>query len=139
MRKIFLVTLFISIPFCMIGGYREKVSIVPEVVSPYDEILTAIAEVESGFSDSYNPTEKAVGLLQVRQICLTDVNRRYNTRYTLNDMRNPVKAAHVFILYTAMYNADSYEEMARIWNGGARGMKKKSTIGYWNKVKTHLK
>lgn len=139
MRKIILVTVFISIPFCMIGGYRDKVTIVPEVVSPYDDILTAIAEVESGFADAYNSAEKAVGLLQVRQICLADVNRRYNTRYTLDDMRNPVKAAHVFILYTAMYKADSYEEMARIWNGGPRGMQKQSTIKYWNKVKTHLK
>ena len=103
------------------------------------KLLTALIVVESGGNPkAYSSHEGAVGILQIRQICLTDVNIRYNTSLELGDCYNPTVARWVCVHYLKMYNASSYEEAARIWNGGPKGMQKKATFRYWIKVKREL-
>ncbi len=44
----------------------------------------------------------------------------------------------VLIGYVYRWGAKTWEERARIWNGGPRGHKKKATLGYWSRVKAIL-
>lgn len=139
MKQCFLL-FFLSVPIGISAGYRGSYPLEEgKREFNYDNIFSAIAAVESNFNPmAVNHSEKAVGMLQVRPICLKDVNNFYGTNYSHDEMYNPIKAAHVFILYTKMYGAETYEEMARIWNGGPKGMRKKSTLRYWSKVKRKL-
>jgi soluble lytic murein transglycosylase-like protein len=111
-----------------------------------DELLVAIAKVESKLdSTAYLKSENAVGILQIRPIMVKDVNRilklkNINITYTLNDRWNINKSVEMFNIYTNYYTkmVGNKERIARRWNGGPNGHKKKSTISYWNKVKKVL-
>jgi len=105
-------------------------------------LLVAIRAVEStnGLT-SHNQ-------LQIRDICIQDVNRIYGTSYTMYDAYDRAKSKEIAILYLTYWGKQykketkkdpSYEQFARIWNGGPEGWKKKSTIKYWKKVKKNLK
>lgn len=85
---------------------------------------------------------------QIREICVSDVNRLYGTRYTMNDAYDNKKSREMAILYLTywgnrymqtQHKVPTYETYARIWNGGPNGWKKRCTEKYWNKVKLHLK
>jgi hypothetical protein len=110
------------------------------------ELINAISMVESsGGKNVYNPTEGAHGPLQIRQIALTDVNKRHNLNLKLEDVYCIEIATFVFWAYTNMYATESRlgrpatrEDRARIWNGGPNGFRRNSTLGYWEKVKKHL-
>lgn len=84
--------------------------------------------------------EGAYGVLQIRQICLDDVNRKYGTTVTLKDVQSSrAMSRWVCVHYVRMYSAgSSYEVAARTWNGGPSGRNKKSTITYWHRVKAAL-
>jgi len=82
--------------------------------------------------------------LQIRDICIQDVNRIYGTRYTMYDAYNLKKSKEIAILYLSYWGPKvkkkpDYEILSRIWNGGPDGWKKKSTLKYWKKVKKELK
>ena len=104
-------------------------------------LIVAVAQIESGGDHSaFNAKEGAVGELQVRQCVLDDVNRFYHMKIAMADVRKHRTVARlVFTLYVRMYGAETYEQAARIWNGGPRGMKKQTTLGYWLRVKNQLK
>jgi hypothetical protein len=110
------------------------------------ELINAISMVESsGGKNVYNPSEGAHGPLQIRQIALTDVNKRYNLNINLEDVYCIEIASFVFWAYTDMYATESRlgrtvtrEDRARIWNGGPNGFRRKSTLQYWDKVKKYL-
>jgi len=96
-----------------------------------------------------NAVESSNGLtaknqLQIRDICVQDVNRIYGTSYTMHDAYNLEKSKEIAILYLSYWgpkakNNPDYETLSRIWNGGPNGHKKKSTLKYWKKVKKELK
>ena len=84
---------------------------------------------------------------QIRDVCVQDVNRIYNTHYTMHNAYNHEKSKEIAILYLTYWGNEyvksqhripTDETYARIWNGGPNGWKKKSTKKYWNKVKKHL-
>lgn len=84
--------------------------------------------------------EGAYGMLQIRQPCLDDVNARYGTSVTLEQVQhNRGISRWVCVHYLRMYNADTgYERAARTWNGGPRGPFKQATEPYWHRVKSEL-
>lgn len=108
-------------------------------------LLSAIMHVESSNNDSaYNPSEDAVGCLQIRKTMVDDVNRilkRKNSykRYTYEDRWLRYKSIEMFDIYCNYYNLNSAEEIARCWNGGPRGNNNPATVGYWNKVSKQIK
>ena len=103
-------------------------------------LLSAVAMVESSNDPlKNNSKENAVGLLQIRQCCVDDLNRHYGTNYKLDDFYNPKLAKWAFVSYGRIYGAETAEEYCKIWNGGPRGMKKAATAKYWRKVKCELK
>jgi len=106
-----------------------------------DDILKAIIKVESANNDSaYNIKENAVGCLQIRPIMVREVNRILkrngeDKRFDLKDRWNRDKSIEMFIIWRNYHHLNSeHEKIARNWNGGADGYKKKSTEKYWEKV-----
>jgi len=103
-------------------------------------LFVAVAMIESsGNPDAVNQNENAVGIFQIRQCAIDDLNRHYGTDYKLHQFKgNTHLSKWAFIHYGRMYGAESEEEFCRIWNGGPNGMKKKATERYWNKIKPLL-
>ena len=113
-----------------------------------DKLLNALSIVESNNNpQAIRYGENSCGILQIRKICLDDVNRIYGTSYKHSDAFDPASARTIAKLYLKFYckvyeketgfKADD-EVASRIWNGGPDGWRKNSTKKYWNKVKKHL-
>lgn len=105
-----------------------------------DSLIDAIIHVESrGDSMAYNKREDAVGVLQIRPIMVREVNRLLGyDKYKLSDRWNVAKSKEMFNVIKAHTTNPTNERLARNWNGGWNGYKKKSTLKYWQKVKTQL-
>ena len=125
----------------LISLFLPTGSPVGEIVASKDtNLIDAIMYVESrGDSMAYNKREDAVGVLQIRPIMLREVNRLlgYN-KYTLNDRWSKAKSIEMFEIIRQNTPNPTDEILARNWNGGWKGYKKKSTIKYWDKVRKEL-
>jgi hypothetical protein len=119
--------------------------------SKWDTFVDAVIYVESRGNDSaVGDNGKAVGCLQIHPIMVREVNRllaKYDipTTYTLEDRYSREKSIEMFnIVSEEYYCCEDYtfmeyaEIVARRWNGGTRGDKKRSTIKYWDKVYKNL-
>tara|TARA_B100001094_G_scaffold308164_1_gene340518 strand:- start:1409 stop:1978 length:570 start_codon:yes stop_codon:yes gene_type:complete len=108
------------------------------------DIINAIMQVESnGNPNAYAPGEDAVGILQIRQCMVDDVNRilkrqKLPVRYTYLDRWDVNKSFEMFDIFCDYYDLNTAETMARGWNGGPRGINKSSTLDYWEKVQGYL-
>ena len=108
------------------------------------DIINAIMQVESnGNPNAYAPGEDAVGILQIRQCMVNDVNRilkrqKLPIRYTYLDRWDINKSFEMFDIFCNYYDLNTAEAMARGWNGGPRGINKSSTLNYWEKVQGYL-
>ena len=108
------------------------------------EIISALMYVESNNNDSaYNASEDAVGILQIRQCMVDDVNRilrkqKSPVRFTYEDRWCRYKSINMFKIYCKHYNLTTAEEIARCWNGGPRGLHNPATVNYWKKVQSEL-
>ena len=105
-------------------------------------LVDALIMVESnGNPNAYCKKEKAVGCLQIRPIMLREVNRilrkqGLNRRFSLEDRWDCGLSKEMFYIWKRWHHKNSSKEkIARNWNGGPRGWKKKSTQKYWTKVK----
>lgn len=114
-----------------------------------NEFLTALIEVESQGRDSiigdkHLVGNEAVGALQIRPIMVREVNRilkkqKINKRYNLEDRFSRKKSIEMFMIWKNYHHSgDSFEKIARCWNGGPRGIKNKRTEHYWAKVQLEL-
>jgi hypothetical protein len=109
-----------------------------------DLLLEAMIVVESNGNDSCigdrNLGRPSVGCLQIRPIMVREVNRilrkqKIKKKYTLNDRYSRKKSIEMFYIWRDYHHSeDSDEVIARCWNGGPKGWKKKSTRYYWIKV-----
>jgi len=112
----------------------------------YTELVSAMIWVESKGNDSaYHRGEKAAGCLQIRPIMVKEVNRILSLKgssyiYTLEDRWSREKSIQMFNIVTNYYHPNgTYEEIARCWNGGPKGLQKKQTQKYWRKVQKRIK
>lgn len=128
-----------TILFNKIFNLKSTPTIKPKVIN--NDIISAMIKVESGGNDSaYNIKEEAVGCLQIRPIMVREVNRILkrcgeDKRFKLKDRWDRDKSIEMFIIWRDYHHSNSeYEKIARNWNGGADGYKKKSTEKYWEKV-----
>ena len=101
--------------------------------------------VESkGNPKAFAKREDAAGVLQIRPIMVNEVNRILNLNkddrfYTLDDRWDKEKSIEMFYVFVDYYHKESsYEEIARCWNGGPKGLQKKQTKRYWKKVQNTL-
>lgn len=104
----------------------------------WDPLLNALKTVESNNNPNAIGKSNDKGILQITPILIKEVNRLgYN--YTHDDAFDVKKSEEMFYIIAEHYCFEhDYEKMARIWNGGPKGYKKKHTIKYWNKIKKQL-
>jgi hypothetical protein len=115
------------------------------------KLINVLIQVESGGNDSVigdrHLVNKAYGCLQIRKPCVVDVNRKLGTNYQAEDcLGNRELSEKIFRTYIGIYATKSrlgreptFEDMARIWNGGPRGFTRESTLPYWKKVEEFLR
>ncbi len=115
------------------------------ISEPSDQLVHAMIKVESRGDDSaYCASEKAVGCLQIRPIMLREVNRLLrrsgsDERFSLTDRWSREKSIEIFDTWRSLSHPnDSDEVIARCWNGGPHGWKRKATDRYWEKVTAYL-
>ena len=103
-------------------------------------LIAALIVVESGGDpNAVGDGGRSVGILQIQEICIQDVNRLYGTDYEWpQDARDPNTSREICRLYLTHYlkhvQNPAPVDAARIWNGGPRGYLKTATIGYWKRV-----
>ena len=113
------------------------------------ELWPAICLKESGGCWwKWNRAEDAVGIVQIRRIVVDDLNRIHGRKvYRYIDRWWPSRSKKMFIEWLGYYAAHyermtgkpvTLEVLARMWNGGPNGWKKKGTEKYWREVKAIL-
>ena len=159
MNRILAVTIALA-PWVYTGGdLSNAIHIAAPVENPVivtllpstRDLIKALIQVESGGNDSaIGDRGKAVGCLQIHPILVREVNRTLkrkgsDIRYSLEDRYSRTKSIQMFKIiidtykFTHFHSFMEYSEIiARRWNGGPRGDKKKATVKYWKKVKRHL-
>lgn len=117
-----------------------------------DVIFSSIAWIESTHNPKAVSKDGSVGIVQIKSVMVKEVNRicqmkGIEKRFTLADRKNKKKSEEMFWIYQKFYNPNinlndiSEQEMeliARKWNGGPQGHKKKATKKYWNKVNRRI-
>lgn len=110
-------------------------------------LIAALIAVESGGNPrAVGDNGLAFGALQIHECVVKDVNQFKGTHYVHEDAFDPVKAQEICISYLERYatrarlgHEPTFQDMARIWNGGGNGYKKAATLGYWQKVKAKMR
>jgi hypothetical protein len=117
-----------------------------------DVLYSSIVWVESKGDVNARSSDGSVGIIQIKPVMVTEVNRickirKMDRRYTLSDRRDPDKSKEMFWIYQEFYHPNldwdsvsvkQMESMARKWNGGPKGEKKRGTRKYWKKVSNRL-
>lgn len=123
--------------------WYDKLTYKQPIIQPIaiDTLLMAVMSVESNFdSMAYNSKENAAGVLQIRPIMVREVNRLLGEdKYTLKDRWSKEKSIEMFNVIRSHTKNATDQKIARNWNGGWNGHKKKSTLKYWQKVKKQFK
>ena len=102
-----------------------------------DELIQKLWIIESSGQLNPRPGDngKAIGPLQIHLAVIKDVNRFYGMEFASEDRQDLAKSKQIARLYlTHWLNKHREEITARIWCGGPRGWRKKSTDGYWEKI-----
>ena len=121
----------------------------PIIEDQKQKLIEALIQVESrGKEDCIGDKHliiPSVGVLQIRPIMVREINRILkllgkNQRYKNKDRYSRIKSIKMFNIWKDYHHKnDSDEVIARCWNGGPKGWKRKATLHYWNKVKKHIK
>jgi len=120
---------------------------VPAQAQTWDTFLDAIQKVETGAEKNPNTAVgdngKALGAYQIWYNYWADAVEHAPELKTqgYEAVTDPVYARKVIRAYMDRYapkNA-TWEERARIHNGGPKGHRKSATKAYWTKVQKHLK
>ncbi len=118
----------------------------PTYTLDVEPLIEAMIWVESRGDDSaYCKREEAVGCLQIRPIMLRECNRilgiqKSELEYALEDRWSREKSIEIFHIVNSYHNKNNtYEAIARSWNGGPTWAQKSNTKKYWRKVNRQLK
>jgi len=108
------------------------------------QLILAIIQVESGDNVmAVGDNGKAYGCMQIHAAYVEDVNRIWNTRFVHEDAFDKTSSIEMFLIYTGHYATKmedkldrkaTFEDLARIHNGGPNGWQKEATKKYWAKV-----
>ena len=114
------------------------------------ELILALCLIESSLNpNAIGDGGDAVGILQIHECVIQDVNRIYGTEYNLNDRYDPMLSKMICRKYLKHWGKVYYqrtgkqptaEVLAKIWNGGALAYEKTNPIvvqrldNYWEKV-----
>jgi len=107
------------------------------------DLVDAIHAVETGgrIGPIRGDNDLALGPLQIHRGCWEDANIGGN----YSQCADLEYSKRVFYAYMKRYatkkrlgRIPTNEDMARIWNGGPNGYKKKATVAYWTKVRKEM-
>ena len=108
-------------------------------------ILALIAVESSGDDFARGDNGKAWGCLQMHSAYVQDASDWSGKNWKHEDAFNRQTSISIFMAYMDRYatpgrlgRKPTPEDIARIHNGGPNGYKKKSTLKYWERVKTEL-
>ena len=90
-----------------------------------------------------------VGILQITRRCVEDTNRIIGRRVYRwpEDCYSKERSVEIAIVYLGHYGRamqretgrePTYQDLARIWNGGPHGHQRRSTLPYWQRVERVL-
>ena len=109
------------------------------------KFIHAIGELETLNNDSLvGDGGRAFGRYQIHSCAVTGSGLEKALGYQHKDMKDSVKAEHVFwaimginsYVYAQKYGQyPSYEDLARMWNGGPNGYKMEATLNYLKKFR----
>jgi hypothetical protein len=109
------------------------------------QLLAALIAVESNGNDLARGRHGDLGALQVRPCVVADVNRMAGTHFRWAEMTNRWAALGVFRIYTGRYCTEARlgrpvtdQDLARVWNGGPNGWKRRKTVAYWKRVQARM-
>ncbi len=164
MNKVYLTTSILSIVLSVFGlNFSSKTEVedcIPEPIEikqieikeenkTNNRLVKALIQVESCGNDSCIGDRHliipSIGCLQIRPIMVKEVNRILtilgdDKRYKNKDRYSRVKSIEMFYIWKNYHHKDHSDEViARCWNGGSRGYKRKATLHYWKKVQKALK
>ncbi len=127
------------------GGLQENILQAP--IISFDDLLDAIKQVESGGNaKAIGDNGNAVGSFQIWKIYVDDVNRILREqRYSYSDRYDPKLSRSMAKAYIGHYATEkrlkrppTFEDMAKIHNGGPNGYRKECTKPYWKKIEKEL-
>jgi hypothetical protein len=106
------------------------------------EFIMCIAMIESICNPLAVGRDGELGMLQMTAAYVQDAAEYANKDWTHKDAIDEVTSIRIFRAYMDRYATDdrlgrhvTWEDIARIHNGGPNGYKKESTKLYWNKIK----
>jgi soluble lytic murein transglycosylase-like protein len=102
-------------------------------------LLSALIQVESGGNDQAKGRHGELGALQIKSIMVRDINRIMGTDYSHAQVTN--RAVSIFIAesYFAHYGQHLRDEsLARLWQGGPKGLRNSATRAYGRRVMRKL-
>jgi hypothetical protein len=102
-------------------------------------LLSALIQIESHGNDHARGRHGELGALQIKPIMVRDVNRIMGTHYVHAQVTNRTIAIFIAKSYFAHYGRNlSDESLARLWQGGPKGLRKNSTRAYARRVMREL-
>lgn len=128
---------------------KEKIEFLEQdTVQAIDTLVTALIYVESRGNENAvgdrHLGSPSVGVLQIRPIMVREVNRilkkqKSDKRFKLEDRFSRERSIEMFRIWQSYHLPNSSDEViARCWNGGPKGWKRRSTLHYWNKVRKEI-
>ena len=102
-------------------------------------LLSALIQIESGGNDLAKGRHGELGALQIKPILVRDVNRIMGTSYAHQQVTNRATATFIANAYLSHYGKNLGDEsLARLWQGGPKGLRKPSTRAYARRVMREL-
>jgi len=139
--KAIILIIFLMLPVKAIAPTDNKIYIIQRGIDPIEVLWGIMCEVES----SGNPWEfiidsngkYSVGIAMIQQSRVNDYNKLTGKDYALEDCFDPAVSKEIWYYYADAIGYDP-ERISREWNGGPKGMQKKSTLMYWKLIKARL-
>lgn len=143
----------ITIPLILVGMCLLAMAPMTQSIAARSALYSSIVWVESGGNPNAKSKDGAVGIIQIKPVMVSEVNRicriqGIKKHFTLIDRKNPKKSSEMFWIFQEFYHPDimtdsiSYkqiEKLARTWNGGPSGHRNPATKKYWHKVSSRFK
>jgi hypothetical protein len=102
-------------------------------------LLSALIQIESNGNDHARGKHGELGALQIKSIMVRDVNRIMGTHYAHAQVTNRTISIFIAESYFAHYGRNlSDESLARLWQGGPKGLRRSSSRAYGKRVMRKL-
>lgn len=118
MKILLIILLFLITCKLFAPGMRSLTIMRDEAIKPYTRMIKAIVRIESmNGKYLFDPKDGSVGWFHIRQIRLTDYDRRTGNHYTLKDCYDYEIAKKICLYYISKCDYRDIKSMSIAWNG----------------------